>query len=143
MRGDSRRTAPRTLIRGRHVAPGSRIAGPGLRPSRLLAMTMNCHCEEHCDEAIPGVPATDVSWFSLFHFSHGGFWIQSAATPRERVDPVLLPVAAGRALRESFPDLGPVAERIAVPRRFGSQCRKSKLLPDRFCLLHVFAGGER
>ena len=47
----------------------------------------------------------------------GGLRRQSAALARKRLAAGLLPVAGGGAAREGLPAVGPVAERVAVPRR--------------------------
>src|SRR5262247_3178466 len=67
----------------------------------------------------------------------------AAAPPLPVALAPLHPVAARRLRRIAVPFVGPVAERIAVPRRLRPQRRQAELLPQRTGFFHMLPRGKR
>src|SRR6476620_363276 len=89
-----------------------------------------------------------VSMWSVFLLSvvgrffarpHRRLGQQPAALTLQRLAAGFLPVAGRGAAREGFPGVGPIVERIAVPRRLHVERGQAELLPQAACVLHIFA----
>src|ERR1700722_4874402 len=79
----------------------------------------------------------------LLHLARRRLRRDAAAAARVGLLPAGLPFAGDGAAREDVPGVGPVAERIAVPRRLRRQRGQMQLLPDRARPLHEFARRQR
>src|SRR5262245_51184905 len=86
---------------------------------------------------------SDALTLPPLHLAHRRFGRDAAAAALEGVSAVRFPLALDGAARECLPVIGPVAERVAVPRRLRSDCGQFQLLPDAAGALHELARWQR
>src|SRR5260370_41928902 len=75
--------------------------------------------------------------------AHGRIRLDAAAAARLVGRVALHPFAARRLLGVAVPFLGPVAKRVAVPRRLRRKLRQAETFPQPLCVLHVFLLWQR
>src|SRR5262249_37087806 len=78
----------------------------------------------------------------LLHFTRRRLGLEAPALARGRLTPGLFPLPAHRARGPRLPALGPVAERIAMPRLLDRDRRQPKLRPQCLRALHELLLGQ-